>query len=189
MKRVVCVLGSPRSGGNSETIARKFLQTAESLGSHTQIFALNCLDFKGCQACTGCKTGADECVVKDDLADVLRAVRDADVLVMTSPIYFGQVTGQLKCFIDRTYSFMKPNYMSDPKPSRLAPGKKAVFIITQGNPDPNAFDVFSSYEGFFKWFGYEAHVIRGVGLGAKTDAAGRGDLLKQAEELAKEVLH
>jgi multimeric flavodoxin WrbA len=190
MKKVVCVLGSPRSNGNSETIARKFLETAESLGAQTQAFSLNNLTFKGCQACMGCKTGSEECVVADDLRDVLRAVRDADVLVMTSPIYFGQITGQLKCFIDRMYSFLKPTYRSSPDRSRLSPGKKLVFITTQGNADAGAFDVYPAYATFLgpEWFGYDTHVIRGLGLGAKTDAAGREDLLKQAEDLAKQLV-
>ena len=127
-------------------------------------------------------------MVEDDLAPVLSAVRAADVLVMTSPIYFGQVTGQLKCFIDRTYSFLRPNYMTDPNPSRLAPGKKCVFILTQGDPNEKDYDVFPVYEGFLKWFGYETHSIRGLGMVAATAAAERQDLLKRAEDLARQVV-
>ena len=188
MKKVVCVLGSPIANGNSETIARKFLEMAESLGAVAETFFLHDLCFSGCHACMGCKTRSEECVVEDDLAPVLSAVRAADVLVMTSPIYFGQVTGQLKCFIDRTYSFLKPNYMTDPNPSRLAPGKKCVFILTQGNPNEKDYDVFPVYAGFLKWFGYETHAIRGLGMGAPTAAAERPDILKQAEDLAKQVM-
>lgn len=188
MKKVACVLGSPRQNGNSETIARAFLEVAESLHAQTQTFELNELSFKGCQACMACKTDSEKCVVEDDLADVLAAVREADVLVVTSPIYFGQVAGQLKCFIDRTYSFLKPDYMSNPNPGRLSPGKKCVFILTQGSPNENDYDVFPGYAQFFRWFGYECHHIRGLGLGAPTDAAGREDLLAQAADLAEQIL-
>jgi len=110
------------------------------------------------------------------------------VLVLTSPIYFGEVSGQLKCFIDRTYSFLRPDYMTNPNPSRLSPGKKAVFVLTQGSPDAGSFDVFKDYSVFFKWLGYDSEVIRGVGLGAPTDAAGKPELMKQAEETAKKVM-
>ena len=57
MKKVVCVLGSPTANGNSETIARRFLETAESLGAVTETFFLHDLCFSGCHACMGCKTG------------------------------------------------------------------------------------------------------------------------------------
>ena len=191
MKRVVCVLGSPRSNGNSETIAKKLLETMESLGAQTRTFVLNDLDIKGCQACMGCKTGADGCVVEDDISDVLKAVREADVLVMTSPIYFGQVTGQLKCFIDRMYSFFTPQYMTDPNHrSRLAPGKKCVLITTQGDPDAASFNVIPMFHRFLGpgFMGYENYTIRGVGLNAKTDAASNTAILKEAEEVAKKVM-
>jgi len=69
---------------------------------------------------------------KDDLEKVLDAVRRADVLVMASPIYYGEVASQIKAFIDRTYSFLASDYVTNPHPSRLSPGKKMVFILTQG---------------------------------------------------------
>ncbi len=192
MKKIVCVLGSPRQNGNSEAIARKFIETAESLGAQCETFNLYKLDFKGCIACMACKTGSEECVIKDGLKEVLAAVKDADILVMTSPIYFGQVTGELKCFIDRMYSFLTPNYVTDAaNRSRLAKGKKCLFIATQGNPDGSFYDVFpSTYGKFFgpEWFGYECEVIRGIGLRDKTDAANNPDLMKQAEEAAKRMV-
>jgi multimeric flavodoxin WrbA len=188
MKKVVAVLGSPRANANSETIARKFLDTAEKLGATTQAFRLSEINYKGCIACMGCKTRSEECVVDDDLRKVLRAVREADVLVVTSPIYFGQIAGQLKCFIDRTYSFLKPDYMTNPNATRLAPGKRLLFITTQGNPDPSAFDVIPAYAKLLKRFGFETHSLRGVGLSAKDAAAGKPELMKQAEEMAKQLV-
>lgn len=188
MKKFVCLLGSPRAGANSETICDRILDTAKRKGAETRKVSLNSLSFKGCQACMACKKDADKCVVNDDLAEVLQAVSEADVLLMASPIYFGQVTGQLKCAIDRMYSFLKPDYMTNPAPSRLGPGKKCVFVLTQGNPDSAAFDIYPDYERFFKWFGYEMHVIRGTGLRAPTDAAAKPELMAQAERLAEELL-
>ena len=192
MKKIVCILGSPRHNGNSETIARKFLETAESMGAQSQVFNLYNLNFKGCIACMACKTSSEECVVNDDLKEVLAAVKEADVLVMTSPIYFGEVTGELKCFIDRMYSFLTPNYVADrDNRSRLSKGKSCVFIGTQGNPDPQLYDVFpATYAKFFgpEWFGYDCKVIRGIGMLAKTDAEGKTELLQQAEDAAREIM-
>lgn len=77
MKAVV-LLGSPRTSGNTATLAKAFIDTAKALGAAVQSFLLNKLDAKGCQAC---KTKTDRCVIEDDLAGVLEAVRDTDVLV------------------------------------------------------------------------------------------------------------
>jgi hypothetical protein len=66
-----------------------------------------------------------------------------------------------------------------------------VFILTQGAPDAEAFaDVFKPYEGFFgpQWFGYEMHLIRGVGLSVPGAAADDAALMEKATELAKELM-
>lgn len=188
MKRLVCVLGSPKENGNGGTIAKKIAQVAESLGAQTQTFHLHSLNYRGCYACMGCKSGSDVCVINDDLAEVLTAVREADALVMTSPIYFGQISGQLKSFIDRTFSFLVPDFLNAGNPSRLAPGKKCLFVLTQGQPDPSLYDVGPAYEGFFKWFGYETRLIRGLGMSGKADDPAMEPLLKQAEEMAKTLV-
>ncbi len=188
MKKLVCLLGSPRANGNSATISDKILETAKSLGARTRRIVLNELTYKGCQACMACKTGSEKCVVRDDLAPVLDAVCDADVLVIASPIYFGEVTGQLKSAIDRMYSFLKPDYMTNPAPSRLSAGKKCVFVFTQGNPDRGAFNVYPNYERFFKWFGFDTHLIQGTGLRMPADAAGKPELMSEAELLTEQLL-
>lgn len=188
MKSVVALLGSPRRGGNSEAVADKILNTAKGSGALTAKFALNELTFNGCQACMACKTGSDKCVVRDDLMGVLDAVANADVLIMASPIYFGEISGQLKSALDRFYSFLTPDYMSNPNPSRLAPGKKCVFVLTQGNPSEDEFNVFPKYERFFTWFGYEMYVLRGLGARQKTDTAENSELMKQVEELARKLV-
>ena len=187
--RILGLLGSPRPKGNSAAIAGRFLETAEKLGAETRSFTLNQLNYRGCQACFTCKTKLDRCALKDDLAEVLEAVQWADTLVLATPIYYADITGQLKCFIDRTYSFLKPDYLTNPSPSRLAPGKKLVFITTQGQSDPDKFaKVPSRYGSIFKWYGFgDIHLIRACGVGPKTTEAQLEPYLKEAEELAKKI--
>ena len=188
--KIVCLLGSPRPKGNSTTIAKHFCDTAEKLGCKVQTFALNKLKYRGCQACMTCKTKLEKCVLKDDLAEVLDAVRQADVLVMASPIYYGEISSQLKAFMDRTFSYLVPDYPTNPKPCRLAPGKKLVFILAQGHPDENLFaDVYPRYDYFFKWYGFEqTHLIRACGVFDKGDAESREDILKLAEETVDKIV-
>ncbi|MDD5224314.1 MAG: flavodoxin family protein [bacterium] len=188
--KITCLLGSPRPHSNSAAIAARFLETAARLGAETLSYNLNRLTFRGCQACYTCKTKLDRCVLKDDLTEVLESVQRTDTLVIATPIYYTDVTGQLKCFIDRTYSFLKPDYVTNPSPSRIAPGKKLVFITTQGQSDPDKFaKVPARYGSIFKWYGFEeSHLIRACGVGIKTTEAELEPYLKQAEETAKKIM-
>lgn len=189
MKRVVCILGSPRKNRNTQTLADAFLDTAKSLGAQTESFYLNKMNYQGCQGCMACKRGSEECVLKDELSEALRAARESDVLLIASPIYFGDLTSQMKGFIDRSYSFLKPTYLTEPNPTRLAPGKTCVFILTQGSPDADMFsDVYPRYDRFFGWYGFKNHLIRGVNLGADMNVADQPELVEQAQALATEIM-
>jgi multimeric flavodoxin WrbA len=188
--KIVCVLGSPRTKGNSSTLAQHFCSAAEKLGATVETFALNKLNFQGCQACMACKTKLDKCILKDELEPVLDSIRNADVLVMSTPVYFADLTSQLKAFVDRTYSYLVPNFHNKPNPSRLSPGKKLVFIQTQGQPDEKKYaDVFPRNEAFFKWYGFkENYLIRACGVRNPEDILGKNEVLNQAEEVAKKIV-
>jgi multimeric flavodoxin WrbA len=183
---VVCVLGSPRVDGNSATIARRFCDTAEARGARIAAYRLNDLEYRGCQACFACKAKLDSCALDDDLSEVLEAVARADVLVMATPVYFGEVSSQLKGFIDRTFSFLTPDYAVNPEKSRLTAGKKLVFVISQGHPKEELFaDIYPRYQYFFNWLGFtESELIRACGVYSKEDVQSRDDVLKQAEDAA-----
>ena len=186
---IVTILGSPRSTGNSTAIARRFTETAEKLGAKARVFELNQLPCRGCQGCYACKKEADHCVLRDGLSDALSAVAKADIVVLSSPIYFGDITAQLKIFIDRCFSFLKPDYIGNPQPSRLSP-KKLVFVLTQGHPDENSFnDIYPRFSGFLKWLGFtETRLIRACGIGPGVGDATPEHILKEAEEAARELL-
>ena len=187
--KVVCVLASPRHGSHSAAIARRFLDTAAALGAETREFALRKLTYRGCQACYACKKKLDHCGLRDDLTPVLEAVRESELLVLATPTFFGDLPGQLKCFIDRTYSFLTPDHETSPQTSRLQPGKKLVFVITQGHPDERVFaDVFPRYAELMKMPGFaESHLIRVCGVGPDSGAAVQAYLPK-AEELARALM-
>ncbi|OQX26467.1 MAG: NADPH-dependent FMN reductase [Desulfobacteraceae bacterium IS3] len=186
---MVCVLGSPRAKGNSTTLAKHFCDTAAKSGAEITTFSLNKLTYKGCQACMTCKTKLDKCVLKDDLTQVLDAVREADIVVMATPTYYGEVSSQMKSFIDRTFSYLVSDYMTNPNPSRLAPGKKLVFIQAQAQPEQNLYaDVFPRYDSFFKWYGFQDnHLIRACGVRDAGEVSAREDVMKQTEQLAQKL--
>jgi multimeric flavodoxin WrbA len=183
--KIVAILGSPRPQGSSAGLAGKFLDEARSQGAVTEIYRLNQLDFKGCQGCRTCKTKDDQCVLKDDLGEVLAAVRDADLLLLASPVYFGDLSGQLKCFFDRTYSYLNPDFSS-----RIPSGKQAVLVLVQANPDPDQFnDIFPRYERWLRIFGFQpVYLLRATGVRDPEDLERQPEVLAQAAALAREVM-
>ena len=187
--KVVYILGSPRVNGNCATVAGKFLETAKLKGADIRTHILNELKFKGCQACMACKTTHEECVVQDGLTKVLSDVRDTDVLVLATPIYFGGVTAQTKAFIDRTFSFLHPNFYKREEHSRIVPGKKLVFITSQGQKEKTKFaDIFPKYSQFMKWYGFDdTYVIRACGVDGVQDVASRPDILRMAEMISQKI--
>ncbi len=188
--KIVSILGSPRLSGNSALLVRRFVDAAKQLGVETQTFVLNALAYQGCQACRACKKSSEVCILKDDLTEALHAMGEADVIVLASPVYFGDVTGQMKLFIDRTYSFLTPNFYCDPKTSRLAPGKSAVFMQTQGLGDTMFSDVFPRYEWVLKLLGMDSvHLIRACNVAKPGDVRANEAVLKQVDELAEQIVN
>ena len=124
--KLVCVHGSPRKTGNSSKIADRLCASIQAKGHIVKSYYLNRLKYIGCQSCMGCKGKSEICVLQDDLTEVLSEVKSADIIVLASPIFFGDLSAQMKGFIDRTYSYLKPDYTS-----RLFPGKKLVMILSQ----------------------------------------------------------
>jgi multimeric flavodoxin WrbA len=186
--KILCLLGSPRPTGNSATIAKRFCQKAESLGAQVKTYSLNKLTYRGCQACMTCKTKLDHCVLEDDLTGVLEAVYDADVLILATPVYFGDITAQMKGFIDRTYSLYVPDFLSNPKPSRLPPGKRLVFIQTQNQGEKLFSDIYPKYELFFLFHGFKDNIlIRACKVLEKDDVKSREDILMLADAAAEKI--
>jgi len=183
--KIAAVLGSPRPQGNSSTLAHRFLTTARELGAEVRVYHLNLMTFQGCQGCGACKANVEVCIQEDDLAPVLETVKDADVLVMASPVYFGDLSGQLKCFFDRTYSFFNPDFSS-----RLPKGKKAVVVLAQANPDAGQYDdIFPRYQRWFTWYGFDGvYLLRAVGVKNPGDIRQQTALLDQAASLAREMV-
>lgn len=190
MRRLVCLLGSPRKNGNSADMAQALCRAAEEEGAQVQTFALNELKYRGCQGCMACKGKAEACVLKDGLTPVLEAVRQCDALVLATPVYFGEVTAQLKGFIDRCYSYLTPDYAyNKEKRTRLVPGKTLCFVIAQGHPREDLFtDIFPRYAYFFNWLGFgHSRLLRACKVYHLGDAQKRAEVLAEASALGREL--
>lgn len=187
--KITAVFGSPVKKGNTETMAEEFLAVCGAAGAEITRWRLNELDYKGCSGCMACKTGSEECVLRDGLTPVLRGIHGADAVVIATPVYFFDVTAQLKGFIDRGFSFLTPQWYKKKEMSRLKPGKELVFVVAQGGAERVFHDMLQRYGAIFGAFGFKPpHLIRGGRLRGPGDIASRPDLLELAREKAGLVL-
>lgn len=102
-KKVLILLGSPRKNGNSCALSDGFAQGARDAGHQVETVFLGEKKIGHCIACDACRqTG--KCAIRDDMAELLQKMIDADVIVLASPVYFYSINGQLKDVIDRSYA-------------------------------------------------------------------------------------
>lgn len=100
-KKVLILSGSPRKGGNSDILCDEFMKGAEKSGNTVEKIRVAEKKIGYCRGCYACKrTGI--CAIKDDMAEILQKMIDADVIVLASPVYFYSIDAQLKAVIDRT---------------------------------------------------------------------------------------
>jgi multimeric flavodoxin WrbA len=103
MKNVLIISSSPRKNGNSQMLCEEFKRGAEEKGNSVELIRLSEKKIGYCRACNYCVKNNGICVLKDDMADVLKIFINADVLVLATPVYFYGICAQMKTFIDRTY--------------------------------------------------------------------------------------
>ncbi|MDR3584395.1 MAG: flavodoxin family protein [Desulfosporosinus sp.] len=116
---VLAINGSPRKNENTATLLNKALEGAASQGAKTELIHLYDLNYKGCISCFACKLkdgkSYGKCAVKDDLTPILEKIDNADAIILGSPIYFGNVTGEMRSFLERMafpYLVYDANYSS-----------------------------------------------------------------------------
>lgn len=100
-KNVLIISASPRKGGNSDTLCDQFMKGAEEAGNWVHKIRLAELKIDYCSACYACKK-LGYCVKKDDMEQVIAKMRNADVIVLATPVYFDTMCAQMKTMIDRT---------------------------------------------------------------------------------------
>ena len=135
--KVLAINGSPRKTWNTATLLKKALKGAASQGAETELIHLYDLRFTGCTSCFACKTKGGKsygrCAVKDGLAPVLKKVEAADALILGSPIYFGNVSGEMRSFLER---LLFPYFTYTDPPQSLFPKKiPTAFIYTMNVPE------------------------------------------------------
>lgn len=99
-KKVVVLSTSLRSNSNSELLAKSFVEGTKESGNEVEYISLKNKDIRFCIGCLACQK-LGHCVIKDDVTDIIDSVLYADVVVWATPIYYYEMSGQMKTLIDR----------------------------------------------------------------------------------------
>lgn len=135
--KVLGINGSPRIGGNTDILLDKVLEGAETKGAETEKIFLNKLKFSPCQECEGIMDDT-ECIIHDDMHELYRKIKDADVLILASPIFFGSLSAQTKMMIDRFQCVWRLRFMFNKDTGYKK--KRAVFISVEGSKRDDFFE-------------------------------------------------
>ncbi len=138
--KVIAINGSPRKKWNTATLLEKAIEGAVSQGAETRLIHLYDLNFRGCISCFACKKRGGEnygtCAVQDDLTSIYAEIKEASALILGSPIYFGDVTGIMRSFLER---LLFPYLAYESPPRTLFPREiQTVWIYTMNAPEESA---------------------------------------------------
>ena len=100
MKKIVIISSSIRNKSNSELLAQQALQGALESGNHAELITLKDKDIRFCKGCLACQKTM-KCVIKDNVSEILEKVKSANTVIFVTPIYYYELSGQLKTLLDR----------------------------------------------------------------------------------------
>lgn len=188
MMKVIAFSGSPRKDGNTDLLLGEAVKGVKSSGISVKIFRLNLMNIKPCQNCGGCdKTG--ECIIKDDMEEIYRAIRTADRIILASPIFFFSLSAQTKAMIDRCQSFWCEKYLLKRPISEGKYGRKGLLLLVGGmKKDIGTQCAEATAKAFFRTISVPEHrTLSYLGVDAKGAIQEHPAALKEAFEAGKKL--
>ena len=177
-KKVLIISTSPRKGGNSDTLAEEFARGAKEAGHEVEKSGLWDKTIGFCRGCLACqKTG--RCVIHDDADAIARKMLTADVIVFATPIYYYEMSGQMKTMLDRANPLFSADYTF----------RDIYLLATAADTDDSAMD--GAAKGLEGWIScFEKARLAGMVFGGGADAIGTiqgNPALNEAYEMGKAV--
>ena len=178
-KKILVISTSPRKGGNSDALADAFIRGAQESGSSVEKVTLYDKTIGFCRGCLTCQS-TGRCVIRDDADAIAQKMGEADVIVFATPIYFYEMSGQMKTLLDRTNPLF---------PAKYAFG--GVYLLaTSADGDAASMDgAVKGLEGWISCFppARLAGVVRGTGADEKGAIRDKAGALAEAYEMGKNV--
>ncbi|MBQ9247028.1 MAG: flavodoxin family protein [Ruminococcus sp.] len=179
MKNILIISSSIRNKSNSELLAQQALKGALAAGNHAELITLKEKDIRFCKGCLACQKTM-KCVIRDDVAEIAEKVKMADVLVFVTPIYYYELSGQLKTLLDRLNPLYPQEYSF-----------RNVYLMTTSAEEGDEV-VETAVGGLKGWIAcFEkarfAGVFNGGGINDAGEVNAREDMLKAACEFGKSL--
>jgi multimeric flavodoxin WrbA len=191
MALILGITGSPRRGGNSETLSKEFLAGAAEQGHQTQAVHLRSYDFSSCIGCERCRKDKACTGLFDGMQLIYPMIQEAEGLVLISPVHNYNVSALTKAFIDRLYCFYSfTKERPGPWSSRLAnQGRKAIIAtVAEQNAEDGLGVVMPAMRMPLEALGYE---LTGELIASGVFAAGKvkqnQDIMNQARTLGSQL--
>lgn len=179
-KNILVILSSPRLGGNSDSLAEAFIKGASEQGHQVKTVALRDYELQFCRGCLVCQKGKP-CILKDSANEVIQLIKNADVIAFATPIYFYEMSGQMKTIIDRTNPLFVDDYQF----------RDIYLLATSADEDESSMDgAILGLQGWIKCFDKASlkGVVKGLGIDQYGDIKKHIDVLKQAYLMGKEII-
>ncbi len=180
-RKIVILNGSPRRNGNTSSLVKSFTEGAESAGHTVTEFFLQDMNIRGCRGCFGGHSSQDSpCVQKDDMDKIYPAVKESDVVVLASPLYYWNMSGQLRTAVDRLFAIEE----GDGNLLRGHGRSSALLMAAEGSGFEDVLLYYDHLTEHLKWQNL-GHVLAG-GNGDIGDIDGKPEI-KEAYELGKSI--
>lgn len=180
-KKIVILNGSPRKRGNTSALAAEFARGAKEAGHTVTEFFLDGMDIHGCKGCFGGHSSREcPCVQKDDMAQIYPVVKECDVIVLATPLYYWNMSGQIRTAVDRLFALEE----GDGNLLRGHDRSSALLMAAEGHGFEDVLTYYDHLMEHLRWKNL-GHVLAG-GNGAVGDITGKPEL-EQAYELGKSI--
>ena len=178
MSRVVVLIGSMRKGGNTDLLAHSFADGA-SKNNAVEIVSVSDYNINPCVGCNSCFTrDGNKCFQDDDMSIIYDKLRNADIVVVASPVYFYGISAQLKAIIDRLHTPMRNEFHI----------KKLALLLVGAATLPELFDsIKMQYQLILNFFHLEdAGMVLVRGVKDKGDIK-KTEALREAYDLGASI--
>lgn len=179
MKKVLIISTSLRNNANSEILAHETERGAVESGHEVEFVTLKNKEIKFCKGCMACQR-LGKCTISDDANEITEKMKNSDVIVWATPVYYYEMSGQMKTLIDRANSLFASGHRF-----------KEVYVITTSADDSEGVVqcVINGIKGWIscfsgvKFMGY----VDGIGLESPNEAKDNKDLMEKAYNLGKNI--
>lgn len=177
-KKIVVFTGSPRKNGNTDLLAEAFIDGAEESGNEVTRFDVARMEIHGCKDCKYCFKNDGKCRQDDDMQKIYPSLRECDVLVFASPIYWFDISAQIKSAIDRMFCAVGKPF----------PIKESALLLVCGDSNlavaDGAIKTYQLIADYLKW--KDLGIVLQGGANDKGEIAGK-EGLEKARELGETI--